>query len=339
MNTKNKQQGKSVLGIDISKQHMDVTLVQGVQGEQSEYRRVENTASGIKGLQKWLVSQRVSQLHVCMEATNIYWEAVAEALHGEGYQVSVVNPTRIKGFALSQLRRNKTDKLDSEVIAAYCAMMVPAPWEPPTETQRKLRSLERHRIDLKRNIQQQKNRQESVRDDDVQGSLQRIIEGLEAELKAVEKQLEAVTNQSQALSEQKQLLLTIPGIGIKTSHLLLAEMHNLASYESARAVAADVGVTPAQYVSGTTVRKRPKLSKVGKSVVRGELYMPALNAMRTNPILRIFADRLKERNKPMKVIICAVMRKLLHIAYGVLKHKTPFDPNYGSIPSPTPSTA
>ncbi len=318
----------SVLGIDISKRHLDATLMQG---EERVYVRVENTASGIKGLQKWLESQRVKGVHVCMEATNVYWEAVAEALYRAGYEVSVVNPMRIKGFAMSQMQRNKTDKLDSEVIAAYCAAMAPASWEPPSATQRKLRSLERHRLDLKQVIQQQKNRQESARDADVQGSLQRVIDALETELKGVEKQLEAVTEQSQTLREQKALLLTIPGIGVKTSHLLLAEMNDLAQYENARTVAADAGVTPSHHESGTTVRKRPKLSKVGKGTVRGELYMPALNAMRTNPILRAFAERLKERNKPMKVIICAVMRKLLHIVYGVLKHKTPFDPHYGSL--------
>lgn len=320
-----------ILGIDISKQSFDVTLVEA--NEQGVHQQFKNTASGIKVLVEWLVEKQVSELHVCMEATNIYWEEVAEVLHGEGHQVSVVNPTRIKGFAMSQMRRSKTDKLDSEVIAAFCAATKPEAWKPPTETQRKLRSLERHRVDLKQSIQQHKNRQKSVKDVDVQASLERVIEMLESELKAVETQLAEVTDQHQTVREQKELLLSITGIGPKTAHTLLAEMHDLPTYSNARAAAADAGVTPAQYESGTTVRRRPKLSKVGKAAVRAALYMPAINAMRTNPICRAFADQLRERDKPTKVIICAVMRKLLHLAYGVLKNNTPFDPNYGSLAS------
>jgi len=321
---------RMILGIDISKRSMDVTLVR--EGKRL-HERFENTASGIKQLLQWLVEQPVSELHVCMEATNTYWEAVAEALYAEGYCVSVVNPTRIKGFAMSQMQRNKTDKLDSEVIAAYCEAMQPAAWQPPTETQSKLRALERHRLDLKQSIGQQKNRQDTVKDKDVQASLQRVIDSLEAELKAVEQQMDEVAKQCQVVSEQKKHLLSIIGIGPKTSNMLLAEMYDMAKYESARAAAADAGLTPAHYESGATVRKRPKLSKVGKSAVRGELYMPAMNAMRTNPVLRDFAQRLRARGKPEKVIICAVMRKLLHIAYGVLKNNTDFDPNYGRLPS------
>ena len=317
-----------ILGIDISKQSFDVTLRVGA-GKQT-HEQFNNTAAGIAALVHWLADQGVvGELAVCMEATNIYWEAVAEALHGEGYRVSVVNPTRIKGFAMSQLRRTKTDKLDSEVIAAFCAAMQPEAWEPPTETQSKLRSLERHRVDLKQSIQQHKNRQLSTKDADVKASLQRVLEMLDTELKAVEQQLAAVTDQSETLREQKQLLLSVIGIGPKTAHMLLAEMYDLANYKNARAAAADAGVTPAQHQSGTTVRKRPKLSKVGKASVRAQLYMPALNAMRTNPLIRTFVARLQARHKPTKVIICAVMRKLLHLAYGVLKNKTPFDPTYG----------
>jgi transposase len=89
-------------------------------------------------------------------------------------------------------------------------------------------------------------------------------------------------------------------------------------------------VTPSHHQSGTSVKHKTKISKMGKAVVRGELHMPALNAMRTNPILRTFAQRLRADGRPEAVIICAVVRKLIHICYGVLKHKKPFDPNYGN---------
>jgi transposase len=317
---------RMILGIDISKLSMDVTLHKG---EQRLHKRFANNEQGIQHLLAWLVSQEVCHLHVCMEATNVYWEQVALALCQADYLVSVVNPRRIKGFALSQMQRNKTDKVDSQVIAAYCAAMNPEGWEAPSETQRKLRALERHRLDLKRTITQQKNRQKTLRDEDVLASLQRVLDALQAELKAVEKQMDELTSQHQQLREQKQLLLSVTGIGPKSANMLLAEMPQMGAYDNARAVAADAGVTPAHHESGTSVKRKTRISKIGKSVVRGELHMPALNAMRTNPILRAFAQRLRAAGKPEPVIICAVVRKLLHICYGVLKHNQPFDPQYG----------
>jgi transposase len=320
-----------ILGIDIAKQHLDVMLWQG---EERRYARFGNDAAGIQALLAWLASQAVSGLHVCMEATNVYWEKVAEALHAAGYTVSVVNPRRIKGFAISQMQRNKTDKLDSAVIAAYCAAIEPEAWQPPSAMQARVRALARHRLDLKRTLKQHKNRQADVRDPDVRTSLQRLIDALEAELTAVEQQVDELTSQQQEFRQQKELLLSIPGIGPKSASVLLAEMPNLGEYQSARAAAADAGVTPAHHESGSSVKHKTKISKIGKRVIRSELYLPAMNAMRTNPLLRPFAERLRKKGLPEPVIICAVVRKLIHLCYGVLKHQKPFDPTYGLAAAP-----
>ena len=319
-----------ILGIDVSKATFDVNLRQSKTNQ--TYRRFGNTTAGIEALVQWLKRAEVSDLHVCMEATNVYWEAVAERLYAEGYRVSVVNPTRIHGFAKSQLLRNKTDKQDSKVIAAYCAVLDPKPWQPPSETQRKLRALDRHRQRLRKTLTQQKNRQSTSRDQDVTDSLQKVIDLLQEEMGRINEQIEALTHQHEELRLQQALLTSITGIGPKTAQGLMAEMYDLRTYESARAAAADAGLTPAHFESGTGEpsgsRRRPKLSKIGKASIRSRLFMPAMNAMRTNPILLDLANRLKRRNKPPMVILGAVMRKLLHIAYGVLKHQTPFDPTY-----------
>ena len=133
------------LGIDISKRYFDATLL--TPDSEKHYRQFENNREGIQALGKWLQKHGVEdRLHVCMEATNNYWEEVAEALHDAGYTVSVVNPARIKGFAMSQLRRNKNDKLDSDVIVEFCAKMKPDPWMPLSESERKLRNLVMHLI-------------------------------------------------------------------------------------------------------------------------------------------------------------------------------------------------
>jgi transposase len=136
------------LGIDVSKDTLAVKLLLADgQQEQGEY---SNSASGFKKLGRWLKPHQVEGVHVCMEATNIYWEEVAQYLHDQGYKVSVVNPARIKGFAQSQLRRHKTDKVDADVIAQFCQAITPSIWVPPTPEQRKLRALVRHQKALQK---------------------------------------------------------------------------------------------------------------------------------------------------------------------------------------------
>lgn len=163
---------------------------------------------------------------------------------------------------------------------------------------------------------------------EVRQSLSRLIEQLNQELTQIEQHIADHIQQEEELRHNEALLCSIPGIGVHAAHKLLAELYDLPHYANARAAAADAGLTPSQHESGDTVRRRPKLSKIGKTAIRRILFWPAITAMRFNPLLKPFADRLKARHKPTKVIIAAVMRKLLHLAYGVLKHQTPFDPNY-----------
>ena len=314
------------LGIDLSKAYFDSTVQKGC-GEQV-YARFENNEQGFKQLNKWLVKQGVDELHACMEATNVYWEDLADYLHEQGYMVSVVNPMRTKGFGMSQMQRNKTDKVDSKVIVAFCAAVYPELWHPPTTAQRKLRALRRHRDALVKTRTQQKNRLVDCRDDDVRHSLETLIATLDAEIKAMEKQMAAFIKQDPHLHEQKELLCSINGFGTTVAHVLMTEMYDLADYKNAHAAAADAGVNPVHYESGHTIRKKPRISKVGKTAVRTVLYMPAITAIRHNPVIIALAQKMTAQNKPKKVIICAAMRKLIHIAYGVLKNKTPFDPNW-----------
>lgn len=316
------------LGIDIAKEKFDATLIDD--NEETHYRQFNNNEKGFKQLEKWINRRPAEQVHACMEATNVYWEDLAQFLQESGCRVSVVNPARIKGFAISQLRRNKNDKLDSLVIAQFCAAINPKEWIPPTPEQRQLRALMRHSQALKKTLTAQKNRLASCRDERVRQSLLRIIEQLEAEIAQLEQEIQQHIDSYPHLAEQQQLLITIKGIGKGTAALLMAEMYDLAEYSSARAAAADAGLTPSHHESGSSVRRKVKVSKMGKTSIRGGLYWPAITAIRFNPIIKRFAQRLAKKGKAKKVIITAAMRKLLHIAYGVLKNKTPFDPNYAS---------
>ena len=319
------------LGIDVSKESLDVKLLLPNQSKKhSEYK---NQASGFKKLVRWLKKYKVEEVHICMEATNVYWEEVAEYLYEQGYQVSVVNPARIKGFAMSQLRRHKTDKVDAEVIAQFCQRMEPPLWTPPSPVQRKLRALVRHQQALQKTLTQQTNRLDTCTEPTVKISLQLIIDTLIGEMERLQAQIQDFVDHQPDLKRHFDLLISIKGIGPKTAINLLAEMYDLADYDSARAAAADAGLTPSHYSSGKTVRRKSKLSKMGKGAVRGFLFFPAQTAMQHNPIVRDLKERLAAQGKDWKVILCAAMRKLIHLAYGVLKNQTPFDPNYLNKPA------
>lgn len=317
-----------VLGIDVSKKTLDVTLLTQKGGKKR--KRVANNSTGIATLIEWLSRQSPGDIHVCMEATSVYWEAVAEALHETGYRVSVVNPVRIKGHAMSQLRRSKTDPVDGDVMADFCRTQTPEAWTPPTAAEKKLRALVRHWEALKKSRTQQLNRLGTCGDEEVKSSLETVLATLEAEIEAVVKRVEELIDQHPDLKGKKQLLTSIPGIGDTTAIHILAEMYDLSEYKDAKAAAADAGVTTSHYQSGTSVRRRPKISRMGKAAVRSALYFPAITAIKHNPVVRQMATRLANKGKHKAVIRVAAMRKLMHLAYGVLKNQRPFDPAYGA---------
>jgi transposase len=313
-----------VLGIDLAKLTFAATLL--TESGQQHYQSFPNTPEGFTQLQTWLTQHGVTQLHACMEATNIYYEALATFLHAAGHIVSVVNPARIKGYAQATMQRNKTDKLDSAVIAFFCRTHHPTAWQPLSDAQHHLRALVRHRDDLLQTQLQQQNRLRDTTDTVVRASLEAVVEIVARQLEAVERAIKEHLAAHSELRANLQLLTSIVGIGMITAAKLLAEFGDIEQYESAKAAAADVGVTPSVFESGTSVRRRPRMSKLGKAGLRAALYWPAITAMRRCPGCRAYAERLAARGKAKKVVIGAVMRKLVHIIYGVLKHRTPYDP-------------
>lgn len=316
------------LGIDIAKATFTVCLWK--EQQRLPVRTFANNPAGMKQLGAWLRAQDVSDLHCCMEATNVYYEGVAEFLYAQGYQVSVVNPWQIKAYAHTRLRRHKNDPLDANDITDFCRLYAPRPWQPLTPAQKRLQQLVRHLDTLKTSCQQQRNRLGTCRDQLVAASLQRVIDIFETEIKQTQQDIEAHFETHPTLKQQLTLLLSIPGIGQQTAATLIGELPTLADYPSAKQVAAEVGLTPTQRLSGTSVQSKPRLSKIGNPRVRKALYFPALSALRHNPIIIQLQERLQLAGKAKMVIVGAAMRKLIHIAYGVLKNRTPFDPNFAS---------
>ncbi len=310
---------KIVLGIDVSKKTLDAALIFN---NRTLSKQFKNSLDDFHQLAAWLKSLQITRVHACLEATGTYSEAVALFLHDAGHRVSVVNPLRIKGYAQSNMQRNKTDRLDAKLIASFCLTQEPDEWQPPSAEVKHLQALIRRIEVLEEMRQAEENRLVNIAAE-IKPSIARMIHLLSEEILQFERQIKEHINRHPCLKQQSLLLQTIPGIGERTANLLLSEIE-FDRYDSARAIAAQAGVTPRKKQSGTSL-KQTGLSKLGNARIRRALYFPAIVARQHNEIVKEFAKRLKKNGKTPMQIVCAAMRKLLHIAFGVLKHKRPFD--------------
>ena len=316
-----------VLGIDISKAKFDVALM--TTGKVKKTHVFENAPDGFKALSSWLLKQGTPTVAACMEATGCYGDALATYLYDEGFAVSVVNPAQIKSFSGAQLMRAKTDKADAKLIAQFYQHMRPEHWSPPPMHVRELQALVQRLSALTQMAGQEQNRLE-IAATVICPSIATVLGTIKAEIKTVEALIHDHIDRHPDLKDRSILLDSIPGIGKATIARLLAFIGDVQRFEHAKALAAFVGLNPTVHQSGSSVRGKPHLSKKGNSVLRRALYMPAIVARRYNPVIKAFADRLKKAGKPNMVIIGAVMRKLLHIIYGVLKSGMPFDPSWAA---------
>jgi len=312
------------LGIDISKDsfHVELSL-----NNKLRHRRFANRKEGFAELGAWLAKHKAPAVHACLEATGPYSEALALYLHEQGQTVSVVNPAQIKAFGQSELSRNKDDRPDAGLIRRFCEKQQPAAWTPPPAHFRELQALTRHLENLLETRQQQLNRLETTTTKTVVKSLRKLVTHLDAEIKRTEQQISDHVGRHPDLKQQCQLLQSIPGIGERTATRLLAEIEDISRYKSARQVAAYAGLTPRNNRSGT-MRGQTRLSKIGNARVRKALFLPAMVAKQHNPVVRSFCQRLAQHGKNKMQLVGAAMRKLIHIAFGVLKSGKVFDPNH-----------
>lgn len=313
------------LGIDISKKDFHVFLLKEERG--SKPKKFTNSTEGFESLNKWLKKLGVEELHACMEATSIYGDALAEFLYEAGYQVSVVNPARIKGFAKSELLRTKTDSVDAALIARFCAAIKPSFWKPTPFEVKELPALLRRLESLTQMYQQEENRLETATET-IAKLTRAHLEYIQEQQAEIKKMMSDHFDQYPHLKQQRELLTSIPGIGEQTAAVLLAEVGRIEDYKNARQLAAYAGLTPCERSSGTSVHGKTRLSCTGNVRLRKALYMPAVVAMRCNPLLKAMSERLFGRGKVKMQVIGALMRKLVHLAFGILKSQKPFDPNY-----------
>ena len=314
---------ETVLGIDVAKKKLDACLM--MDGKVLA-KKFDNDTKGIKLLQGWLRSLKIERAHVCLEATGTYGEMVAEFMYEHGHRVSVVNPSRIEAFARSDLKRNKTDTADARTIAQFCREKDPDDWHPLPPEIKQLQALSR-RVDVLEKMLAAEHNRLGTAPRSVAPSVKRVITDLKKEIDQIQRLIKDHIDNNPDLRQQSELLQTIPGIGEKTASLLLGEIE-FRSFSSARALAAHVGVTPRRYQSGTSLN-RTRLSKIGNGRIRKALYFPAIVAVRCNQVISPFARRLRENGKTPMQVVGAAMRKLIHIAYGVIKNNRPFTPNAG----------
>jgi transposase len=315
------------LGIDVGKTNLELAL----RSEEDVVARttVPNDPEGRETLIDWLFEQGAGpgKTCVCMEASGDFEKAVARRLYQEEYRVSVVNPRRIKGYASSQLQRTKTDSADAALIARFGQRENPRPWEPASATESRLQELTRARQALQKEKTRAQNRLEEAGDEAVRKAHQKLLDEIKRQIEELEEEIEGHIEEDPDLNDQCSLLETIPGVGLQTAAIVVSELGSPEQFENARQAAAYAGLVPRHQESGTSVRGKPRMSKVGNGRLRRAMYFPAMTALRFNSAVKAFGDRLKERGKETMVVIGAAMRKLLHICYGVLKSGRPFDPS------------
>jgi transposase len=310
----------TAVGIDIAKLKFDAAAWSAGKYKNKVF---PNNAEGFAAFVSWLAQFEAPRL--CLEATGSYGEALATFVFDQGFPVSVVNPAQISAFGKTELLRSKTDRGDAKLIARFCALHQPALWQPLPRSVRDLQALVR-RLDHLLEMRHMEANRSLTAEPVVQASIATILSVLEAQIEATRSAIRHHIDQNPTLRQQQVLLESIPGIGPTTSAALLGLLGEITRFDTAKQVVAFTGLNPTVRESGQW-RGASRLSKTGDARLRRVLYMPALVAWRYNPVINVFCERLKSRGKHGKAIACAAMRKLLHIAYGVLKSGMPFNPD------------
>jgi transposase len=320
------------IGIDVSKKRLHGAWLRDPQQALTRPKAVDNSPEGHALLLAWAqhaTHAAPGELCFVLEATGVYHEAVALFLHQAGCQVTVANPLHIKRFAESLGIRTKNDHHDGRVLALYGHQRQPKAWQPPPASVRDLRALLRRLEALEEDRQREVNRLEKAQIEGVPSSvidsLQGMLVTLAKEVERLREQIDDHIDTHSDLKEQRAHLETIPGVGPKLSAWFLA-LFRLKDFRDAKQAAAFLGLVPIEYQSGTSVLKRPRLAKNGDGRWRARLFLPALTAARYNADIRALYERLIATGKSKMSAVGAAMRKLVHIAFGVFKHRRPYQP-------------
>lgn len=318
------------IGIDIAKDDF-VAAQRSPSGFQT--RRFRMAEAGFRAFLDWL--PETAELGIIFEATGPYWLPLVRWLDSlePAIPYACINPRRLRDFAKASPERSKTDVIDAAVLVHFAETFPPTLERPQSQPSRALRALWRHHLELQGLLDRAHDRQDKALADpqlptELALRLQSLVDGLKAELDQVEREARKLVQQDPTLRHSYRLLLSIPGVGPKTALTLMGEYGRQLLHANPRQLTRYAGLEPIVFESGSSVRKRPRISKQGNWRLRRALYMAALTGVRWNPVLRTFYERKLQQGLAKKSALLAAMRKLLHLVYGVLHHQQPFDPYY-----------
>jgi transposase len=309
------------IGIDVAKRSFTASKPGG-----EPARPFTMDLDGWHAFREWIPA---SGVRVCLEATGPYWLQLAEWFGHAVIPYAVVNPRKVRRFAQASEQRSKTDPIDAELVRRYAEVFSPECTTGSEGVSRTLRVLSRRILQLQTQLDIERDRLEKASADpatpdavlasfaSISNEISRLIEDLEHRAKAL-------VLAEPALSRDWDLLCSIPGIGPKTARTLLAEYGPRLASASVKQLTSFAGLDVVRFESGSSVHRKPRISKQGNWRIRRALYLAALTACRHNPTLEPYYRKKCKQGLEPKQALVAVMRKLIHIAHGVLKHQTPF---------------
>jgi transposase len=282
-------------------------------------------------------------IRVVVEASGIYSVDLCHSLSAaEGIEVMLLNPRVAKDYRCAHLQRSKTDRGDAALLCDYALRMPFVRWQPPATEYTALRQIARRIQALIVEQTREQSRLRAARSSQHTAAV--VINDIEVNLRHLQRRIDEMVRQAQKLiaataelARAYDLLVSVRGIATKSAVQLLGELMLLPADMSVREWVAYAGLDVRHHQSGRSVREKPRISKVGNANLRRILYMPALVATRQEAAVNAFYHHLQARGKPKMVALVAVMRKLLHSIYGMLKHDTPFDGT--KFYQPAPDTA
>ena len=324
------------IGCDVAKATLE-TATQG-NNDRVANRRFDNRACGYRALLTWIRACHdcpADEICVVLEATGVYHLPLVAYLSEHAIKVLVANPGRAHAFAQSQNQVNKNDQLDARTLQRYGRSLDLSKqhfFAPHRKEISGLKALLSRHTQLDKDRQRERNRLEKCdftpNSGQPEKSIRRQIRHLERELKRIDDQINALIDSDPELKHNNQLLCSIKGIANKTARWLLPLLDQQ-RFNTARELAAFLGLTPCHQSSGTS-RKPGHLSGRGNRLIRSKLYFPAITAANHDPMLRRFYQGLLRKGATKTQALVAVMRKLVHIAFGVIKHQQPYDPEYAA---------
>ena len=314
---------KEIYGIDISKEVFDVYSIT------SGHNQFKNDTKGFRALVRFLGKDSL----VVMEATGYYHYRLAQYLYKQGVLVSVVNPLSVKRFIQMKLAKVKTDKSDAKAICDYGQMNDVPLYTALTDVQSECLQLFRLLDNYLKKRTATKNKLHGeetlgIPSKFVYRSLKRDLKHLNKEVIGIEERLLELVKQEQ--QHQLTLLKSIPGMGVKTALFLIVVTDGFSKFETAKQLCSYVGITPTIRESGSSVRGRSRISKVGNKKLRNLLFLCAFSACKHNKACRELYERIVNKGKSKKLALIAVANKLLKQAFAIAKSGIPYDENFVS---------